>query len=250
MIKKIFVRLEQAILYCWVNLIILMRLSKKIYLPGYSSPINLRPKSTDLLTFHQIFTFKEYAMHLREEPKLIIDAGANIGLASLYFNKKYPKAKIIAIEPEKSNFKMLEINCINHNTIFLHKRALSNQANLVLNVVDIGIGNWGFVTESESSLSSQKVVDTVETITIDEIMKENNLEFIDLLKIDIEGGEKELFESNYENWLPKTKYIAIELHDGIKMGSSKSFFKAISRYNFSCHKKGGNLLFVNKDVFL
>jgi FkbM family methyltransferase len=248
MIKKLFVRLEQVITYSLVNLIILMRLSKKIYLPGYSLPINLRTKSTDLLTFHQIFTFKEYDMHLKDEPKIIIDAGANIGLASLYFNKKYPKAKIIAIEPEKSNFKMLEINSKNHETIFLHKRALSNQSNLVLNIVDKGLGNWGFVTENKGSLSSKNVVDTVETITIDEIIKENNLEFIDLLKIDIEGGEKDLFESNYENWLPKTKYIAIELHDGIKMGSSKSFFKAISKYNFSYHNKGENLLFVNRDI--
>jgi len=248
MIKKIFVRLEQSIIYSLVNLIVLLRLSKKIYLPGYSLPINLRPKSTDLLTFHQIFTFKEYNIHLRDEPKFIIDAGANIGLATLYFNKNYPKAQIIAIEPENANFKMLEINSNSHKNIFLHKRALSNQANLVLNVIDKGFGNWGFVTEIEGSLCHKNIVDKVQTITIDEIMKENNLEFIDLLKIDIEGGEKELFDSNYENWLPKTKYIAIELHDGIKMGSSKSFFKAISKYNFSYHKKGENLLFVNRDI--
>lgn len=248
MIKIVLVRLKQVITYFYVNLIILMRLSKKIYLPGYSLPINLRLKSTDLLTFHQIFTFKEYGMHLREEPKIIIDAGANIGLASLYFNNRYPKAKIIAIEPEKSNFEMLRINSENCSAICLHKSALSNQANLVLNVVDKGFGNWGFVTEDEDGIGTQNVVDKVETITIDEIIREYNLEFIDLLKIDIEGGEKELFESNYENWLPKTKYIAIELHNGIKMGSSKSFFKAISRYNFSYHNKGENLLFVNKDI--
>lgn len=65
MIKKIFFRLEQTIMYCLVNLIILMRISKKIYVPGCLSPINIRPKSTDLLTFHQIFTFKEYDMNLK-----------------------------------------------------------------------------------------------------------------------------------------------------------------------------------------
>jgi FkbM family methyltransferase len=248
MINIILHRLKQAIMYGLVNLIVGLRLSKKIYLPGYSLPINLRPKSTDLLTFHQVFTFKEYDIHLRNEPNFIIDAGANIGLAAVYFNKNYPNAKIVAIEPEKSNFKMLEINCKNHDNIFLHKRALSNQANLVINVVDKGFGNWGFVTEIEGSVSCPNIVDTVRTITIDEIMKENNLEFIDLLKIDIEGGEKELFESNYENWLPRTKNIAIELHDGIKMGSSKSFFKAISKYNFSYRTRGENLLFTNNDI--
>ena len=143
---------------------------------------------------------------------------------------------------------MLEINTKKFKNIYLYKRAISNQSNLALNVVDIGFGNWGFITEIEGNTSYRNIVDIVETITIDQIVKENNLEFIDLLKIDIEGGEKELFESNYENWLPKTKYIAIELHDGIKMGSSKSFFIAISKFNFSYHKKGENLLFINRDI--
>lgn len=248
MINRIILRFKQAIMYCVVNLILVSGLSKRIYLRGYSQPINLRPKSTDLLTFHQVFTFKEYDFNLRDEPKFIIDAGANIGLASLYFIKKYPNTKIIAVEPEKANFEMLGINSKNHKNIFLYKRALSNRANLVLNVVDRGFGDWGFVTEIESSVSYQNSVDTVQTITIDEIMKENNLDFIDLLKIDIEGGEKELFESNYENWLPRTRNIAIELHDGIKMGSSKSFFKAISSYNFSYQIRGENLLFTNNDI--
>jgi FkbM family methyltransferase len=248
MIKKISVRVEQAIKYTLVNLFMLLHITNKIYLPSLSSPIYVRRKSSDLLAFHQIFTFKEYEMNLGFKPKFIIDAGANIGLAAVYFAKKYPNAKIIAIEPESSNFEMLKKNSNNYKNIFLHKRALSNQSNLVLNVIDKGFGNWGFMTEIDNNRSSQNIVDTVKTITIDDIIKENNLEYIDLLKIDIEGGEKELFESNYENWLPKTKCIAIELHDGIKVGSSKSFFEAISNYNFSYHNKGGNLIFMNRDI--
>jgi hypothetical protein len=52
------------------------------------------------------------------------------------------------------------------------------------------------------------------------IFSNYNLEYLDLLKIDIEGGEKQLFESNYENWLPKTKCIIIELHDGSTKGKA------------------------------
>jgi FkbM family methyltransferase len=225
-----------------------LRITNKIYLPGLSSPLYIRSNSTDLLTFHQIFTFKEYEMNLWFKPKFIIDAGANIGLAAVYFTRKHPNAKIIAIEPENSNFEMLKKNSKNYKNIFLHKRALYNQSNLVLNVIDKGYGNWGFITEINDNLDSKNIVETVKTITIDEIIKEYDLEFVDLLKIDIEGGEKELFESNYENWLPKTKCIAIELHDGIKMGSSKSFLKAISKYNFSYHNKGENLVFIDRDI--
>ena len=248
MLKRISARLEQAIKYTLVNLLMLCHITNKIYLPSLSFPIFIRRKSSDLLTFHQILTFKEYDVNLGFKPKIIIDAGANIGLATVYFTNKYPDAKIIAIEPESSNFEMLKKNSENYKNILLQKRALSNESNLVLNVIDKGFGNWGFITEIDNNASSQNIVDAIKTITIDEIIKENNLEFIDLLKIDIEGGEKELFESNYENWLPKIKCIVIELHDGIKMGSSQSFFKAISKYNFSYHNKGENLVFMNRDI--
>lgn len=249
MVKKIIVRLNQGIKYLIINLIASSGILNKIYFFGLSSRLNIRPKSSDLLAFHQVFTFKGYDINLGFIPKVIVDGGANIGLTSLYFNKKYPNVKIIAIEPEESNFEMLERNCGSYKNIILLKRALSNETNVNLNVIDKGYGNWGFITESNANLGCHKILNTIRTISIDEVIKENNLEFIDLLKIDIEGAEKELFESNYENWIPITKCIIIELHDGMKMGCSKSFFSAISKYNFSFHKmNGGNSLFVNRNI--
>ena len=243
------VRLQQLYRYVFVNLLMLSGITKinlrKIYFPIY-----LRKKSSDLLAFHQIFTFKEYGMNLGFVPRFIIDAGANIGLSAVFFSNKFPEAKIVAIEPEKSNFKMLEINTKDYENIVLAKRALSNYSNVSFDVVDKGYGNWGFITEIEGTKNTSKVVDTVKTITIDDILNTYNLEYLDLLKIDIEGGEKQLFDNNYENWLPKTKCIIIELHDGITKGSSKSFFKAISKYDFSYFNRGENLLFINNALKL
>jgi hypothetical protein len=78
-------------------------------------------------------------------------------------------------------------------------------------------------------------------------MREQNWNSIDILKVDIEGSEKEVFELNYENWLPKCKAIVIELHDNMKQGTSKSVFKAISQYNFSFEMQDENLIFINLD---
>lgn len=241
------VRLQQVYRYIFVNLLMLMGITK-INIQKVTFPIYLRPKSSDLLAFHQVFTFKEYGMNLGFSPRFIVDAGANIGLSAVFFSNKFPSVKIIAIEPERSNFMMLEKNTKGYENILLTKRALSNQPNVNFDVVDKGFGNWGFVTEMQDSKNTKNVIDTVKTITIDEILIEYNLEYLDLLKIDIEGGEKELFESNYENWLPKTKCIIIELHDGITKGSSKSFFNAISKYDFSYFNRGENLLFINNSI--
>jgi hypothetical protein len=78
-------------------------------------------------------------------------------------------------------------------------------------------------------------------------MRQHQCEKIDILKIDIEGSEKELFESDYETWLPKVTTLIIELHDRMREGSSLSFFRALTKYNFRLAVKGENLICTIKE---
>lgn len=247
MIKRVLIRLQQGIHYLAVTSIVKTGFINLRYVPPFFD-LRLRKNSTDLLAYHQIFTFKEYDMDLGFIPKFIIDAGANIGLATVFFSKKFPESKIVSIEPEQNNFSMLESNTKFLENVTCIKKALSNSVDITIDVVDKGFGNWGFVTQNQDVNDNSTIIDSVITITIDQILLDYNLNHIDLLKIDIEGGEKQLFECNYENWLPKTKCIIIELHDGITTGSSRSFFKAISRYDFSYFNRGENLLFINNTI--
>ena len=77
-------------------------------------------------------------------------------------------------------------------------------------------------------------------------MKKMDWDHIDILKLDVEGAEKEIFSSNYEDWLPKTKVLIIELHDRMRKGCSKVVFSAISEYNFSLDISGENLVFTKE----
>ena len=72
--------------------------------------MHIRGGSSDAKVFLQVWLNNEYDIPLKSEAEVIIDAGANIGLASLYFKDKYPKASIYAIEPEKGNFDQLVKN--------------------------------------------------------------------------------------------------------------------------------------------
>jgi hypothetical protein len=83
--------------------------------------------------------------------------------------------------------------------------------------------------------------------SIASIVKEMNWSTIDLLKLDIEGSEKEVFEKNYESWLPQTKMIIIEVHDHMRKGAAKSVFAATNKYNFSFSMNHENLIFINQD---
>jgi FkbM family methyltransferase len=179
-------------------------------------------------------------------PETIIDAGANIGLAAVYFANKYPKSTIVSIEPETTNFNVLQKNVQHYPSVHPLNKALSNKKE-VLRVEDVGLGHWGFMTSSIPE-SETNVVNSIESTTLSEIMTQFKFDHLDIVKIDIEGYEKELFESDYEDWVPKTRCLIIELHDRMKMGCSTSFFSCISKYNFSFSMQGENLIFINNDL--
>lgn len=214
-----------------------------IVLPKYKYPILLRNNSTDVCVFYQVFLAKSYDVFYGIEPKVIIDCGANIGLSVLFYKNKFPDAKVIAIEPEESNFELLKKNTEKYNDIFCIKSGVWNKSTDLV-IKEENSGNWGFVTEEFNLESVDSHVITA--ISINEIIDTYNIEQIDILKIDIEGSEKELFEINFENWLKITKVLIIELHDGLKQGASKSFFKAISKYDFNMSRKNENLIFYFK----
>jgi hypothetical protein len=85
-----------------------IRQAGSLKIKGLKKPIKLRlNSSSDKIAFYKIILNKEYDIDLPVHPEYIIDAGANIGLASVFFANKYPEAKIIAIEPDKGNFEIL-----------------------------------------------------------------------------------------------------------------------------------------------
>lgn len=86
----------------------------------------------------------------------------------------------------------------------------------------------------------------IKAITITEILRQFNYNQIDILKIDIEGAEKELFSENYKDWLGKVDVLIIELHDRMKKGCSDSFYSAVKQYDFNKTEKGENIILTKK----
>jgi FkbM family methyltransferase len=206
------------------------------HISGIKYPLYLSNYNVDVSTLFQIFFAKEYEITLNSSPLFIIDCGANIGLSAIYYANIYPLATIIAIEPDRNNFKYLEINTAQYkNVVCLNKAIWSNTTQI--EIIDTGRGNWGLQTRETFSNN----LSNIEGICIDDLLSTFEIDKIDILKIDIEGAEKELFSNNYENWLPKTKVIAIELHDFLEKGISDNFYKAIEglKYKKSC--KGENI---------
>ncbi len=205
-------------------------------LPEYMQKITLRKNSSDIKVFYQIIYNEEYNFIMQNDPKVILDLGSNIGLSAIYFAKKYPQSKIIAVEPEKENFAMCLHNTKSYKNINCINAAIWHN-NESLKIDDNNIGEWGFSVSSSENKNKE-----LKGIIINEICKKYELNKIDLLKIDIEGAEKELFDKGDLEWLNIVETIVIELHDWIKKGSAKAFFKVVTKRNFDYSNKGENCL--------
>lgn len=203
-------------------------------------PFGMRNNPFDYATFEEVILKEAYNIPLGFKPEYIIDGGGNIGLTACFFATKYPGATIVTVEPDSGNYNLLQSNSKPYSNIHpLNCGIWKNNAHL--KIENTNAGNDAFtVTEADEAGNG-----TIKAVTISSLMEQFGMPHIDVLKLDIEGSEKEVFEENFEKWLPETKVLIIELHDGMKRGSSRSVFNAVNKYDFSFSMKGENIIFTN-----
>lgn len=215
----------------------------------YYKQLYLRPNMGDWICFDQIFISLSYGKLEDLGPiHTVIDVGANIGLSSVFFSSRLNNPKIIALEPEERNYKQALKNTRAYNNIqVIHGGIWPKKSTLTICNSDSS-GSLGFqLKEVTKSMQSSNQVNC---FTISEILESQGWETLDLLKLDIEGAEKELFEDHScQDWINRVKILVIELHDWIKPHSSRSFFRAISKFeNMEFQFSGENLIFINRDL--
>lgn len=210
------------------------------------SKIYLRKGSSDTRIFHTIFGQQEYNIkQLDSSAKTIIDCGANIGLFTVYMKHKYPDAKVICIEPDRENYEQTLLNTKGLKDVKVYQNGIwHRKANLAITDKYNG-GKWGLVVDEIPEPTNESVA----SLGLNELMSLENLESIDILKIDIETAEKYLFSQNYEEWMRRTKVIIIELHDWLEQGTAQPFFNAVNKIykNYSYYIRGENTIIVNED---
>jgi FkbM family methyltransferase len=156
---------------------------------------------------------------------LILDAGANIGAASLFFAAMVPGAVVVAIEPHSENFRLLQMN-VAGLPIQAIEAAVSSTPGLA-RVVDPGEGHWGYRTQNLTG--NMTCGNSVPRLTINDIYHGHSARcFPFIVKIDIEGGEADLFSGGTE-WVAATPLLIVEPHDRLLPGSGNSFRRCISQ---------------------
>ncbi|WP_298343659.1 FkbM family methyltransferase [uncultured Algibacter sp.] len=208
---------------------------------------------SDYMVLQQVFNLKQYEIitsliksnQKTNDKNVIIDAGANVAYTSLYFSNSLSRVSVYAVEPSFENAAMcnenISLNMLDNKIHFYH-RALSHKSGLKfqLNTKFRDAKDWAIMTK-------QDVNGKVEGITIGEIISENNLSYITLIKIDIEGAERFIFDNDSDlSFLKITKLIAIEIHDEFNI--REKIYVILKEYGYYLFETGELTVGVNKNL--
>jgi FkbM family methyltransferase len=203
-----------------------------IQLKGMMHPFYIRAIRADMQSFINTFIdpYLEQKPYL-QDARYVIDAGANIGYTAILFANWWPNCKIICIEPDKENYELTVRNTAAYSNItVLHGGLWNKEASLQ---IEAGQEDGFVVREISENERTVKPENLSKGISIEQLMQQFHISEIDFLKMNIEGSEKEVFSKNYDYWLPKTKAMLIELHDGKNAGCSSTVFKTTNQYSFA-----------------
>jgi FkbM family methyltransferase len=167
---------------------------------------------------------------------LIIDCGANIGLASLYFSMTFPAAEVLAVEPEAQNCDIARKNCSGASSIKLVNAAVGSEDGYV-GIEDDSCDNNAFRTVRGVGHD-----DRIEMISINTLLSRNPNSVPFLIKIDIEGFEEDLFAAD-TGWIERFPILIIETHDWMLPGeaNSNNFLREISLHDRDFIHRGENI---------
>jgi FkbM family methyltransferase len=198
--------------------------------------VALRENSTDGKVFEEIFIEKTYAPHVqaipRKAPVILIDLGANIGLSAIALARELQPVSIVAVEPDRGNFALLQENL---RRAKLEERYAAVQAFAGVErgfaeLVDSGNGAWGMrmgaaaktgipvlpiehiISMAERMAGAARGPATVETSAgATASFTPLTPSITTVIKCDIEGAEAQLFRRLHQ-WEDRADYVILELH--------------------------------------
>lgn len=211
------------------------------------SPVYLRMNSTDADLASKLIGKQggEYdfikSLPGIENYQTIVDAGANVGFFTLLAKRAAPHARIISIEPDSGNYEMLCRNCPSAADSCTGGGDIKLHAGLWNKACKLGIekrktGDVGFVVyEDENGL--------IDAVSMPDIMTKMKIDHIDLLKMDIEGSEFQVFDESAEQWIDKVDVLIIETHERFQPGCEERVFSMMARHGFLHRRDGENNIF-------
>lgn len=231
-------------LFCLKNpisfFLVYLRIRNEIVcrLDGYQAL--LRSNSIDYWLFIENLVLDTYKLRDLNKFKIenIVDIGANIGLFSVHAKSVWPKASLVCVEPNKDSYAILKEN-LNLNNLkgLLLNKAVAGQDNIKIELFK----NDNPAMSSTTLGRGDRFI--VETISLHNICKD--LRGSSLLKIDIEGGEYEIFTEQNKANLKRFKVIVMETHDIDKVRNHRVIVKFLKQIGFLVNYENRTVIALN-----
>jgi len=199
-------------------------------------PFTFRPGTSDVAVLRKVFLESEYELPFTIPVRTVVDAGAHIGAATVFYHYRFPDARILAIEPEESNYNLLRENIGTIPTVVALRAALWPYEEQLW-IQDTAADKLGFQVSTTPSNFGY----SVPSITPQKVFEKLHVDQVDILKLDIEGAELDLFASGAGAWLSRVRCLVLELHDRKRPGCAQSLYLALQSYNFQQEIRGENI---------
>ena len=177
--------------------------------------INYRPGTSDQSLIYDILLKPdrkaEYWLPDDIDAKIVLDIGANIGIASHYLSRRFPQARIFAFEPVPGNFALLTRNVESLGNVRPFQKALGakdGSFEMLQSESNTNLGGYSF---HKAGSNAEKRI-SVEVREARSMMREIGIESADVIKIDTEGSEYDILTNLGRDFLGKVKWIYGELH--------------------------------------
>lgn len=203
---------------------------------GMPTPLRCRTRGSDIRVFWQVFGRRDCDVTLPAPPRVIVDAGAYVGYTSVRFATRYPGARVVAIEPDPENCALLRENCRGHPNVEVIRGALWHRSGRVA-IANPGAGSWAFRVRDAGVAEPQ----AVDGFDVPDLLAALGEEVIDVLKLDVEGAEEELFRSGADAWLPRVGVVLIEVHHA---AAGEAVTRAAKRAGFTIARRGEKLVLI------
>lgn len=184
-----------------------------VKLRGHDEPFHVRLGSSDWLVLNEIFEDDEYGPLLRHQlgsVQQIVDLGANIGLSVRLWQKHFPHANVLAVEPDDGNLALLHRNTPRdtEGRVTAVRACVAGHERIVQ--LDHNASAWAIAMHEVQE--GCEVLDGVEAKTILQLLDDAGIVGdIDLLKCDVEGAEREVFAGAFA-FLGRVRNAIIEVH--------------------------------------
>lgn len=208
---------------------------------GDGRPLYYRPGTSDVSTAYDIL-FRpgrkaEYWLPEKFEPRLILDIGANIGFTARYLAHRFPGATVHAFEPIPDNLALLAQN-VAETGVLVHPFGLGTRSGSVeFRIHPAHQWNPGAYSIAREHDSSDIRV-RAEVRSVNDALSMIGKGPIDVIKIDVEGAEGEIFRAFPDDVLASTTWIYGELHEVLV--DSRSAFGVLERlaawFDIETHK--------------